>query len=208
MRTAASGGDMQRKVLIGLIGDYDATVLAHQAIPMALRLASDSAVTELEWEWVPTQEVRTVERLSACDGLWCVPASPYRSMEGALLAIRYARETGLPFLGTCGGFQHAILEYARNALGWADAEHAETAPGPVGPVLAPLAGPRAEATSTVRFFPASRLAKAYGIAVAVEGYHCRYGMNPRFQSMLVSGPLRASADDASGEVRAIELGEH
>jgi CTP synthase (UTP-ammonia lyase) len=38
-------------------------------------------------------------------------------MEGALLAIRHARESAIPFLGTCGGFQHAVLEYARNVLG-------------------------------------------------------------------------------------------
>lgn len=48
------------------------------------------------------------------------------ALEGALIAIRYARENSIPFLGTCGGFQHAILEYARNVLGWSDAAHAET----------------------------------------------------------------------------------
>ncbi len=59
-------------------------------------------------------------------------------MDGALLAIRYAREQKRPFLGTCGGFQHAIIEYARNVLGWADADPAETAPDAARPVIAPL----------------------------------------------------------------------
>jgi CTP synthase (UTP-ammonia lyase) len=49
-------------------------------------------------------------------------------MSGALLAIRYAGENDVPFIGTCGGFQHAVIEYARNVLGWADAAHAETDP--------------------------------------------------------------------------------
>ena len=199
---------MQANVLIGLIGDYDATVPAHQAIPIALQLAADAAAMGVKWQWVPTEEVRSVARLSAFDGLWCVPASPYRNMEGALLAIRYARESGRPFLGTCGGFQHAVIEYARDVLGWADAEHAETAPDAVRPVITLLACALVETTGPVRFFPNSRIAKAYGTGEATEGYRCRYGLNPEFQAVLVSGPLRAAADDARGEVRAVELDDH
>jgi len=199
---------MQKSVLIGLIGDYDATVPAHQAIPIALQLAADAAAMEVKLQWVLTEEVRNVARVSAFDGLWCVPASPYRNMEGALLAIQYARENGRPFLGTCGGFQHAVIEYARHVLRWADAEHAETAPDAVRPVIAPLACALVEATGTVRFFPNSRIAHAYGSGEATEGYRCRYGLNPAFQAALVSGPLRAAADDATGEVRAVELDEH
>ncbi|MEW5977620.1 MAG: CTP synthase [Acidobacteriota bacterium] len=199
---------MRNNVLIGLVGDYDATVPAHQAIPMALQLAADSAAMKVDWQWVPTADIRSVSRVSAYDGLWCAPGSPYRHMDGALLAIQYARENGRPFLGTCGGFQHAVIEYARNVLGWADAEHAETAPHAARPVIAPLACALVEATGTVRFFPNSRIAKAYGTGKATEGYRCRYGLNPEFQAVLVSGPLRAAADDATGEVRAVELDEH
>ena len=199
---------MKKHILIGLIGDYDATVPAHQAIPIALQLAADSAAMAVKLQWVPTEEVRSVSRVSEFDGLWCVPASPYRNMEGALLAIQSARESGRPFLGTCGGFQHAVLEYARNVLGWADAEHGETAPDAVRPVITLLACALVEATGTVRFFPNSRIAKAYGTGEATEGYRCRYGLNPEFQAVLVSGPLRAVADDATGEVRAIELDDH
>ena len=60
--------------------------------------------------------------------MWCVPGSPYHSAEGALAAIRFAREKRRVFLGTCGGFQHALIEFARNVLGVSQAEHAETAP--------------------------------------------------------------------------------
>lgn len=199
---------MQRAVLVGLIGDYDATVPAHQAIPIALQLAADAAATKVKLQWMPTEEVRSISRVSEFDGLWCVPASPYRNMEGALLAIRYARESGRPFLGTCGGFQHAIVEYARNVLGWANAEHAETAPNAVRPVISLLECALVEATGTVRFFPGSRLASAYGAREATESYRCRYGLNPEFQLALVAGPLRVAADDAAGEVRAVELEGH
>jgi len=58
-------------------------------------------------------ESDAVESLCDFDGLWCVPGSPYRSMNGALNAIRFARENNIPFIGTCSGFQHAVIEYAQ-----------------------------------------------------------------------------------------------
>ena len=58
-------------------------------------------------------------------GVWCAPGGPYRSLDGALEAIRWARETNVAFLGTCAGFQHGVIEFARNVLGHRDAVHAE-----------------------------------------------------------------------------------
>lgn len=193
---------------IALVGDYNPTVPAHIAIPIALRLAADQAAVSVEFTWIPTQEITDSSRLLEYNALWCVPASPYRSMEGALIAIRYARENQLPFLGTCGGFQHAIIEYARNVLHWADAEHAESAPDADRQVIKPLACELVEATDVVRFRPGSRIASIYGSAQAEEGYRCRYGLNPEFQSALLSGPLRPTAHDAAGEIRAVELDNH
>lgn len=199
---------MTATIRIGLIGDYNAAVLAHQAIPRALALAAEAAAASVEHEWIPTEEIHAASRISDFDGLWCVPASPYRSMEGALRAIRFARETGLPFLGTCGGFQHAILEYARHVLGWADAEHAETNPNAPRPVITPLVCALVEKTDTIRFRQGSILAAAYGCLEATEAYHCSYGINPAFLSAITSGPLRISAEDRLGEVRAVELEGH
>jgi CTP synthase (UTP-ammonia lyase) len=199
---------MKSSISIGLIGDYDAAVSAHQAIPGALALAGDAVTARVDYEWVPTQEIGDESRVSGFDGLWCVPASPYRSTEGALRAIRFAREQGRPFLGTCGGFQHAIIEYARNVLGWADAEHAETAPDAARLVITPLACGLVEKTDTIRFHEGSMLAAAYGCLEATEGYHCSYGINPAFLSAIVSGPLLVSAEDRAGEIRAVELEGH
>lgn len=193
---------------IGLVGDYDETVTAHRAIPAALALAGEAATAPIHFEWIPTEEIEDDSRVQGFDGLWCVPASPYRSMDGALLAIRFAREQGRPFLGTCGGFQHAILEYARNVLGWADAEHAETTPGAARLVITPLACALVEKTDTIRFRQGSMVAAAYGTLEATEGYHCNYGINPGFLAAIVSGPLRVSGEDQAGEVRAVELQDH
>ncbi len=111
---------------IALVGDYSPDIVAHQAIPLAIDDAA--AVLELvaDYDWLTTSDISSGEDLVGYDAIWVVPGSPYQHPEGALTAIRYARENSIPFLGTCGGFQHAILEYARNVLGWRDAAHAET----------------------------------------------------------------------------------
>jgi CTP synthase (UTP-ammonia lyase) len=198
----------QTSALIGLVGDYDADVPAHQAIPRALALAESALGAPLEFRWLPTETIDSDAALAPFDALWCVPASPYRSMAGALRAIRFARASPRPFLGTCGGFQHAVVEYAHNVLGWADAEHAETAPAAARPVIVPLACALVEVTDKVRLHPGSRIAAAYGAAEATEGYHCRYGLNEAFCGTLVSGALRVTAEDEAGDIRALELQGH
>jgi CTP synthase (UTP-ammonia lyase) len=193
---------------IALIGDYDASVPAHQAIPLALGLASERAGHRTRFEWIPTDEIDGTTRLSAFDGVWCVPASPYRSMDGALTAIRFARESSIPFLGTCGGFQHAVIEYARNVLGWADAEHGETAPDAQRLVITPLACSLVEVTDTVTLRPGTRIAQAYGRSEIAEGYRCRYGLNAEFLAQITASDLRIAAEDHNGDVRALELEGH
>jgi len=140
--------------------------------------------------------------------VWCTPGSPYRSEAGALRAIRHARERRVPFLGTCGGFQHAVLEYARDVLQWADAVHAEASPRTGRAVISPLACELVEATQDVRLVPGSRLAAAYEGTTAQATYRCRFGLNPAFRSALIGGPLHVVAEDADGEARAIELADH
>src|SRR5437763_4883736 len=140
-------------VRIGLIGDYDPEVPAHRAIPAALRLAADRCGGAVEPVWLATAGLTgdVPARLAGCAGLWCVPASPYANADGALAAIRFARESGSPFLGTCGGFQHALLEYARHVLGFGGAEHAETSPEAAMPLIAPLSCSLVEKSGHIAF---------------------------------------------------------
>ena len=197
-----------RALSIGLIGDLNEAVTAHRAIPVALRLAGEQLDRAVEFDWLATDAMPDASGLARFDALWCVPASPYRDMDEALRAIRFARERRVPFLGTCGGFQHAVIEYARNVLGWADAEHAETTPQAERAVISALACSLVEVSDAVSLRPGSRIAAAYGSDTANEGYHCRYGLNPAFAERLTRGPLRASAHDAQGELRAVELDDH
>ncbi len=193
---------------IALIGDYDLSVLAHRAIPLALQLAQDTTGITINSQWVPTDSITDTALLHNFDGLWCVPASPYRSETGALRAIQFARENRRPFLGTCGGFQHLVIEYARNVLHWTDAEHAETQPVATRHVIAPLSCSMVEVSDVVQLKRDSHIAEIYQSDHAHEGYHCNYGLNPAFAPALLSGPLRATAWDQSGDVRAVELETH
>src|SRR5216683_177668 len=174
---------MARTLRAALVGDFDPSVVAHLAIPKALNLASTQQGIEVQPVWVHTSSIFRVDaQFASFDGIWCVPASPYASTLGALAAIRYARERGRPFLGTCGGFQHALLEYARNVCGIAEAAHAETDPGAPLPLIAPLACSLVERSGEIVLAEGGQFRRAYGQAEITEGYHCSYGLNREYES--------------------------
>ncbi|KOY03397.1 CTP synthase C-terminal region-related (seleno)protein [Pseudomonas nunensis] len=196
------------EIRIALIGDYDPQVTAHQAIPIALGMAAEHSGLDVQVQWLATDRINAATRFNTFDGFWCVPASPYRNTDGALRAIRFAREQQRPFLGTCGGFQHAVLEYARNVLGWADAEHGETSPDAARALLTPLTCSLVEAIDSIHLVEGSLLAKAYETSEIHEGYRCRYGVNPEFEQALLSQQLNAVGHDSNGDLRAVELKGH
>lgn len=192
---------------IALVGDYNADVIAHQAIPLAIDDAAAVLELTVEYHWLPTQDIKSAEDLADYNAIWLVPASPYQNMEGALTAVRYARENSVPFLGTCGGFQHAIVEYARNVMGWQDAAHAETdTDGRM--VIAPLTCSLEEKTDTIELRANTLIARAYGRDSIEEGYHCNYGISPEFAAELNAQPLRVTGWDDNGDIRAVELVTH
>ncbi len=197
---------MDLSTKVALIGDFHESVIAHQAIPVALRLCGAEGV------WMHTASLGgdVASQLSGFAGVWCVPASPYANMQGALDAIRYARESKRPFLGTCGGFQHAIIEYARNVCGMRGADHAESNPEGNALLIAPLVCPLVEQTEELLLEAGSIVSQAYGgIERIRETYHCSFGFNPDFEAQVFTGgPLRASVRYANGEIRGMELRGH
>ena len=202
--------DSRAPARIALIGDHDPAVVAHRGIPLALGLAVGAAGQPVDWAWVHTSTLLgdVTALLETFDGVWCVPGSPYANTEGALDAIRVARERRIPFLGTCGGFQHALLEYAAAVWSVDAPAHAELDPSAADPVIAPLTCGLVERSGTIRFEPRSRLRAIYGSDEAVEGYHCNYGLNPAYAGRFATGPMRVAARDLAGDVRAVELDGH
>jgi CTP synthase (UTP-ammonia lyase) len=204
---------MARTLRIGLVGDYSQDVRAHAAIPQAAELAAHglhdmSRSVETCWLETPSLVDAGEQVLSSFDALWCVPGSPYASMDGALCAVRFARERGVPFLGTCGGFQHALIEYARNVLGLVEADHAESNPSAALPLIAPLACSLVGERGTITLRPGSRIAAIYGRSETVEAYHCSFGLAPRYQSLLEHGAMRITGVDSNGDARVVELADH
>ena len=197
-------------ISVALVGDYDPAVTAHIAIPEALRIAGSAAGFGVRQEWLDTDTLAEVasRRLAPFDAVWCVPASPYASMEGALRGIRHARETGLPFLGTCGGYQHAVLEYARTVLGHGEADHAEVNADAGIPLIAPMSCALVEQMGTISFAKGSYMRQVHKVDEIVETYHCSYGVNPEYLPLFEHTDLRFTGFDATGEPRCFELRGH
>jgi CTP synthase (UTP-ammonia lyase) len=193
-------------VRVAVVGDYQPDIVAHRALPEALKLSAAVVGVEVLPEWVATDRVGSLDGFA---GIWVAPGSPYASFDGALAAIRFARESCTPFFGTCGGLQHAVIEYARNVLGLTDADHTETNPTAATPVIARLTCSLVEVTGAVKLVAGSKVQAAYGVAEANEGYHCNYGVNPAFETLFTeSSRLRVAARDVAGKVRAVELAGH
>src|SRR5271157_815267 len=139
---------MHSAIRVGLIGDFNERQKAHLAIPKALHAASGG---EVDAVWIPTGTAGEDAALAEFDGFWCVPGMPYRSADGAMRAIRHARITGTPFLGTSAGFQYASIEFARNVLGLAGADHQKLNPQAAIPLISPLGCALAGVKARVHF---------------------------------------------------------
>ena len=194
-----------KTIHIGIIGDFNAGNPTHLATNDSLLHAGAALRREVDVHWLATDQTAN---LGDYDGLIASPGSPYRSLDGALDGIRFAREHDVPFLGTCGGFQHMLLEYARNVLGIVEAAHAEYDPTASVLFLTKLACSLVGKTMTVDLLPGSTVHRAYGKGHAEESYYCNFGLNPQFRKTLTDSSLRISGTDQDGEVRIVELPEH
>jgi CTP synthase (UTP-ammonia lyase) len=196
---------------LAIVADFDSGSKSHIATNAAIAHAATSPGLAVEPHWIGTAELArngAAKCLAEFGGIWIGPGSPYQSMEGALSAIRFARERGIPLLGTCGGFQHIIIDYARNVLGFADAEHEESAPNAPRLFISRLACSLAGRTMVITLEPGSTLANIYGRTTVEEEYLCNFGVNPGCVQVLRSSGLRIAASDREGEVRAVELTGH
>jgi len=126
------------KVTIGLIGKYIELQDAYKSILEAFIHAGAMneckvQVVNVHSEFITQENV--AEKLSSLDGLLVAPGFGHRGVEGKILAVKYAREEGLPFFGICLGMQMAVIEFARNVLGMAEAHSTEMNPDSPFPVI-------------------------------------------------------------------------
>jgi CTP synthase (UTP-ammonia lyase) len=196
------------KPKIAIIGEYYDNFEPHTSLSQSLDYLNDEY--DFEYEWIETEKVEK-ERNRLLDnyaGIWSAPGSPFKSLDGALYAITFARMKDVPHLGTCAGFQHAIIELARNILGIEDAQHEEYDAHAsklfVNRMECSIAGKRMDV-----YLKSGTLAnKLYGTDKTKENYYCNFGINPEFKHYLRHPQIAVSGVDQDDEVRIIELPSH
>ncbi len=192
-------------IRIAIVGDYQPDNETHRACSMSL----EHAAGDISSTWIQTTAIADPgAALKSFDGVLLAPGSPYESMANTLATITYCRESGVPLLGTCAGFQHIIIEYPRSVLGIADADHAEYDPYASTLFVTPLSCSLVGETMTVEIRPDTQASELYGELSAKERYYCNFGLNPHYEPALVAGGLVVSGRDDSGEVRIVELPGH
>ncbi|MEV4899555.1 hypothetical protein AB0K48_60585 [Nonomuraea sp. NPDC055795] len=190
---------------IALVADRSPSVRAHARVPRILESLRERDGLALDAYWIPTPEA--VSGLEGFDGIWVLPGSPYASEEGAVNAARTAREHGIPFLGTCGGFQHALLEFARGVCGL-DVAHAENDPDGRRFLLTPLRCSLAGHESLVLLTPGSLAERVIGAPSVLAAYNCSYGLDPGHEALLSAGGLAFTGRAEDGSVRVAEIPGH
>ena len=188
---------------IVVVGDRDTTLLTHRELDAALARLPTSVCAR----WVGTDRLSD-DLLDEADGVWLAPGTPYRDDAAVYALLREIRERGVPFLGTCGGFQYSLVEFARNAAGIADAAHEETDPHVPEPVVGMLGCSLVSARRVVTPVPGTRLAALCGTD-PFPGFHwCNYGLKDAWVEQLRAAGLVVSAYAEDAGVEGIELPSH
>jgi CTP synthase (UTP-ammonia lyase) len=182
-------------VKVAVIGDRIAGFTPQESIAACL--------PGIDVTWFPTTSIGDAT-LAGFDGIWCAPGSPYQSLDGALRGIRYARERGVPFIGTCAGFQHGVIEFARDVLHLTTAGHAEYGAGGeliIDELLCSLVG------QEMKLSLHGRMAAVYNAPTTVEHYYCRFGLDESYVPRLEDHGLLVGGTDETG-TRLLYLADH
>lgn len=195
---------------IGIIGEYNPRFKPHVATNDAINHSSKKLGASIQFDWISTKTA--LEQFKAITesyrGFWIAPGSPYSHMIGALNIIKYCREYNIPLLGTCGGFQHIVIEYARNVLRIEDAEHAEYDPYASNLVVSKLLCSLVGQTLPINLEQDSKIYGIYQENKIKEQYYCNFGLNPVYRHQLHEAGLRTVGVDDNGETRIVELFGH
>ncbi|MHB0975662.1 MAG: CTP synthase [Candidatus Aquicultorales bacterium] len=212
---------LKHKTKIGLVGKYVSLPDAYLSVVEALRHGGFHHNTEVEVVWVDAESLdpKEVEKqLSEVDGILVPGGFGIRGIEGKIHAVQYARETNIPFLGICLGLQCAVVEFARNVVGFAGANSSEFDPETPYPVIDLMLEQRKieDMGGTMRLgaYPChvardSLARAAYGEDVVYERHRHRYEVNNTFRDALGDkGLVFSGLSPDTTLVEIIELPDH
>lgn len=193
---------LKGKIVIGVPGKYTQLQDSYISVTEALKHAAWMEGYDVELRLISTEEFENDENkikiLEDVDGILIPGGFGDRGTEGKIRAIRFARETGKPFLGICLGFQLAVVEYCRNVLGYSDAHSTEMTTETNFPIvdLLPdqknidqLGGTMRLGNYEITLEPDSMLANLYGSTKIIERHRHRYEINPGLKDK-ISGNLK------------------
>ncbi len=208
-------------VRIALVGKYTALPDAYKSIVEAFVHAGAINEVKVKVEYVNAESVNdsnAAEILGGWDGILVAPGFGHRGVEGKLAAVKYAREQKVPFLGICLGMQCAVIEFARNVLGYTDATSTEMETPTEHPVIDLMEGQKnvTDKGGTMRLgaYPChvkrdSHLFEAYGQEVIYERHRHRYEFNSGFLADFEAAGMKATGvNPETGLVEAVEIAEH
>lgn len=209
------------KITIGLIGKYVELQDAYKSILEAFVHAG--AMNECKVQVLPIHSEgltaeNVAEKLANLDGLLVAPGFGHRGIEGKITAVRYARESGLPFFGICLGMQMAVIEYGRNILGINEAHSTEMRPDTSGAVINMMEEQKKitakGGTMRLGAYPCDiregTLAhKIYGTTKISERHRHRYEFNNEYlDAYEQAGMVASGRNPETGLVEVIELPNH
>ena len=209
------------KVTIGLIGKYIELQDAYKSILESFIHAGAMneckvQVVNVHSEFINDENVG--EKLDGLDGLLVAPGFGHRGIEGKIMAVKYAREKGLPFFGICLGMQMAVIEFGRNVLGLADAHSTEMDPHTGNPVInimeeqkkiTKMGGTMRLGTYPCELKDGSLALEIYGQKEISERHRHRYEFNNDYLEQYENAGMVASGiNPETGLVEIIELANH
>ncbi len=210
-----------RPVTVGIVGKYVDYPDAYLSVVEALRHGAAAEDRKLEIRWIPSDELTGMlaeSYLQDVDGIVVPGGFGPRGVEGKIAAIRYARERRLPFLGLCLGLQCAVIEFARDVLGLADANSTEFDPTTSHPVIDLMESQHGVedkgGTMRLGLYPAklvegTLVRSLYGEELIYERHRHRWEVNNRYRRDLEGAGMRMSGvapDDSL--VEFIEIPDH
>ncbi len=210
------------RVKVAVIGKYTELIDSYKSVQEALihgGIANDVGV-DISWmaSDMFTDRARTRELLAEFHAVLVPGGFGVRGIEGMLEAIRYARESGLPFFGICLGMQTAIIEFARNVIGLDDSHSSEFAPECSDPVISlmesqqhvtDMGGTMRLGAYPCKLGPGTRAAEIYGVPQVSERHRHRYEVSNSYRDAFVEAGLTLSGLSPDGSlVEIVELQTH